>query len=345
MNTMRALLVGCGSISRTWLKAVPGIPGLAVVGLVDVDESRARSRAAEFGLDNAGVHADLGAALEQARPDVVFDCTVPEARVKVIPAALAAGCHVLCEKPLADSLENARRIVEASRRAGRVCAVMQNRRFLPDIARLKALAESGRIGRLTGVDADFYLGAHFGGFRDRMEHVLLLDMAIHHFDMARFISGADPVSVYCREWNPAGSWYDHDANAVAIFEMSNGAVFTYRGSWCAEGMNTSWEADWRVTGERGTAVWRGDGALRAEAVAQAGGFRSELTAVEFPPGLPRYAGGHAGLLADFVRCLRDGREPETVCHDNLRSLAMVFGAIRSATERREVAVSEWLRGR
>ena len=55
--------------------------------------------------------------------------------------------------------------------------------------------------------ADFFIGAHFGGFRDEMAHVLLLDMAIHTFDQARKILGADPVSVYCHEFNPAGSWY------------------------------------------------------------------------------------------------------------------------------------------
>src|SRR6266581_2652143 len=72
------------------------------------------------------------------------------------------------------------------------------------------------------------IGAHFEGFRQHMRHVLLLDMAIHTFDAARLLTGADPVSVYCKEWNPVGSWYDHDASAVAFFEMTNGIVYTYR---------------------------------------------------------------------------------------------------------------------
>ena len=50
-----------------------------------------------------------------------------------------------------------------------------------------------------------------------MPHVLLLEMAIHTFDAARLILGADPVSVYCKEWNPPGSWYKQNASAVAIF--------------------------------------------------------------------------------------------------------------------------------
>ena len=55
-------------------------------------------------------------------------------------------------------------------------------------------------------------------------------------EVHRLLTAADPVSVYCHEWNPAGSWYDHDASAVAFFEMSDGLVYTYRGSWCAEGL-------------------------------------------------------------------------------------------------------------
>ena len=115
-----------------------------------------------------------------------------------------------------------------------------------------------------------------------MEHVLLLDMAIHTFDAARLIAGADPVAVYCKEWNPPGSWYDHDASAVAVFEMSGGIVYTYRGSWCAEGLNTSWECDWRVIGTQGSVTWDGAEAFSAQVISETGAFRSEYDDVEIP---------------------------------------------------------------
>src|SRR5690606_19566584 len=118
--------------------------------------------------------------------------------------------------------------------------------------------------------ADFFLGPHFGGFRDAMDSPLIVDMAIHTFDQARFISGADPVSVYCHEYNPPGSWYAGNASAVCIFEMSDGSLFTYRGSWCAEGFPTSWESDWRATGSRGTARWDGRSMPAAEIVDESG---------------------------------------------------------------------------
>jgi predicted dehydrogenase len=260
--------------------------------------------------------------------------------VGVTLEALAQGCHVLGEKPLADSLEHARQMIEAAQRAGKVFAVIQNRRYDPNIRRLRSFLASGAIGEVTTVNSDFYIGAHFGGFRDRMEHVLLLDMAIHTFDQARLISGADPQAVYCHEWNPAGSWYDHDASAMAIFEMSDGIVYNYRGSWCAEGLNTSWECNWRIIGTRGSVAWDGVGGFRAEVVAETGSFRSKMAEIEVPQvDLLEKTGGHGGVIREFVRCVQAGGAPETVCTDNIKSLAMVFGAVESATYGRRVSIT------
>jgi predicted dehydrogenase len=272
---------------------------------------------------------------------MVFNCTVPEAHAEVTLAALAHDCHVLSEKPLADSMENARRMVDAAERAGTLFAVIQNRRYHPSIRRLSRFLRAGTIGEITTLDSDFYIGAHFGGFRDRMRHVLLLDMAIHTFDAARLIAGADPVSVYCKEWNPLGSWYDHDASAVAIFELQAGdaqpLVYSYRGSWCAEGMNTTWECDWRVIGTKGSITWDGGEQFEAQAVSETGGFRSDYKSVAVPPlGPDDRIGAHAGQIADFCECVRTGRVPETAGADNIKSLAMVFGAIESAAQGREI---------
>ena len=344
-KTLQAVLVGCGGISRTWLQGIQAIDGLQIAALVDLVEEAARQRADEFELE-AQVSADLEAVLSALQPDMVFNCTVPEAHVDVTLAALAHGCHVLSEKPLADSMDNARRMVAAAEQAGRLFAVIQNRRFHPGIRRLSRFLRAGTIGPITTVDSDFYLGAHFGGFRDHMEHVLLLDMAIHTLDAARLIADADPVSVYCKEWNPAGSWYDHDASAVAVFEMRadsspQGLVYTYRGSWCAEGLNTSWECDWRVIGQKGSVVWDGGEAFRAQVVARSGGFRSEYDDVEVPPLDPEdKIGAHGGQIADFVDCVREGRTPETIASDNIKSLAMVLSAIESASKGQEIVV-EW----
>jgi len=171
-----------------------------------------------------------------------------------------------------------------------------------------------------------------------MKHVLLLDMAIHSFDQARLISGADAVAVYCREWNPRGSWYAHDASAIAIFEMSNGIVFTYRGSWCSEGLNTSWQCDWRAIATRGSVSWDGEETFRAQAVDKDEGFIRPMRDVPVPISDRAKKDGHAGCIRDFIECVRAGRVPETVCTDNIKSLAMVFGAIKSAESGKRVVL-------
>ncbi|MGV3721654.1 MAG: Gfo/Idh/MocA family protein [Actinomycetota bacterium] len=336
---LRAVLAGCGSMSAAWLKSAAEVPAVEIVGLVDVNADAARQRAAEF-LPEARVGTDLPAMLDALGPDLVFDCTIPEAHHDVTLTALRHGCHVLGEKPLSVSMERARRMCDAAQEAGKLYAVVQNRRYDLRIRRLRAFIESGALGPLTTVNSDFYIGAHFGGFRDRMDHPLVLDMAIHTFDMARFISGADPVAVYCKEWNPAGSWYDGAASAVAVFEMTGGIVYTYRGSWCSEGHHTSWEAEWRIIGQMGTAHWDGFEAMDAQVVAEETGFRYPTRGVELPPAPARSKdGGHRGLIEEMVHCIRTGATPETVCTDNIKSLAMVFAAIESAQQRREVPVT------
>jgi predicted dehydrogenase len=341
-SPFRVVVVGCGGISSVWLKPVAEMPEIQVVGLVDRIEESARKRAAEFHLESAVIGTDLRQVLKKTTPDIVFDCTVPEAHVDVAVEAFRQGCHVLGEKPLADSMVNARRMVRAAAKAGRTHAIMQNRRYLPEIRIARKLITSERLGALTTLNCDFYIGAHFGGFRDQMRHVLLLDMAIHTFDAARMLCGADPVSVYCKEWNPAGSWYNHDASAVAVFTMSNGLVYTYRGSWCSEGMNTAWESIWHGVGTQGSFRWNGSRDLRAQKVRSADiktGLGLALEDVEAEPFADATGPiGHSGVIADFVKCLREGQTPETVSSDNIKSLAMVFGAIESAEKGREVKV-------
>ena len=335
---LRVLQVGCGGISRLWLEPLRGSSEATVVGFVDIDASAAREAAARYG-DDASAGTDLQAMLALTRPDVVFDCTVPEAHYGVTLAALEAGCHVFGEKPMAGTLAQAQAMVSAAERHGRTFAVMQNRRFDPSIRALRAFLDEGPIGRVTTVHADFFIAPHFGGFREAMRHVLLRDMAIHTFDAARFLTRAEPEAVTCTSWNPPGSWYAHGASAVATFEMTGGVVFTYRGSWCAEGLATPWEGQWRIVGTRGSVVWDGAEGLRCEVVAQPGGLLSEHASVA-TPGLTRTdsRSWHAAAIASFLRAIRAGVAPETVCSDNVRSLAMVFAACDSADAQRRVAV-------
>ncbi|WP_421724408.1 Gfo/Idh/MocA family protein [Bauldia sp.] len=334
---MRVIQVGCGLISGRWLDAIRAHGDLEPVALVDVDQDAAREAAASRGFD-VPIFADAHDALANVAADVVFDCTPPKVHRDVTLAALGAGRHVFGEKPMAEEMDEARAMVDAAHASGKTYAVMQNRRFDPNIRALRAFIESGAIGRLTTVDAEFYISPHFGGFRETMNHVLLLDMAIHTFDAARFLTGANAEAVYCHEWNPRGSWYAHGASASAIFEMTDGIVFNYLGSWCAEGLHTAWEGSWRLIGERGSITWDGATGLRCQVVEGSGAFINNQVDI---PG-PKLVEGepdtwHDRAIRDFVDKISRSATPETVCDDNIHSLAMVLGAIESSKRGARVA--------
>lgn len=330
MNEFEVMVVGCGEIAGIWVDYAVESGNAEVVALVDLDRGRSERMADEHGVD-ADIFEDVDRALNERDVDLVFNLTSPEAHQDIGLKCLAEGCHVFSEKPLAESIEGAREIVDASRRHRRTYAVMQNRRYTEGIRKLKDLVSSGRIGSPGYVTADFYLGPHWGsGFRESMEDPLLLDMAVHTFDQARFITDADPRAVYCHEFNPLGSWYDGDAAADCVFEMSDGSVFSYRGSWCAEGAPTSWESRWRVMGSEGTALWDGKGDPCAEVVeSDEDEFLNEFERIESNLSWNGKE-GHEGCLDDMFAHLKRGTRPPTDCTDNIRSFAMVLGAIESA---------------
>lgn len=317
---------------------------LEIVGLVDIDTEQARSRVEEFSLSKAIVGDNLEEMIDRTDADLVFDVVVPAARVDVVTKALAKGCHVLSEKPLASSLGDARKLLERAKAAERLHAVIQNRRYIEPVRRIRSFIESGVIGDITSIHADFFLAPHFGGFREEMKHVLLLDMAIHTFDAGRFIAGENAVSVLAQEWEPKNSWWAQGASAAAFFRMHSGAIFTYRGCWCADGLMTSWESEWRIVGTRGSLSWDGYDDLRAEKIGsgEMEGLFNSTQYVEVPPYDPDTDGGvdgHFGVMRDFIEAARRGGMPETVSSENIKSLAMTLAAIDSSEMDRRVDVA------
>ncbi len=331
-------------MAKGWLRALQSASDrsrdVEIVGLVDLDLSVAKALAAEFGLEGAVIDTDLGSVIEATQADMLFDVVVPSARFAVVSTALKLGCHVLSEKPLATSMDEAKALLTLSAETGRVHAVVQNRRFIAGIRRLRRAVEAGLIGDVSGIHCDFFIAPHFGGFREAMDNVLLLDMAIHTFDAARFVSGKHPLSVYCVESNPSGSWYAHGASANAIFKLSGDAVFTYRGSWCAEGRRTSWESAWRLVGSKGMITWDGEETFEATVAGNEPGLLRGQQILPMPMAPDEdETHGHRSVLAEFIDAVKSGRKPETVSDDNIKSLSMVFGAIESARTGLPVSIS------
>ena len=230
MKKIRTLQVGCGSICNAWLSVLKDEPDIEICALVDINEKAASDIRGKYGFD-CDIFTDLKIALNAKSPDLVIDNTLPGAHFTVVTTALEYGCHVFGEKPMADSFENAVKMVKTAEKSKKEYFVMQNYRYNRNIRSFTDILKSGLIGDPGFISADFFMGPHFHGFRDIMDSPLILDMAIHTFDSARMITGCDPVSVYCHEFDPPGSWYKGCSSACCIFEMTNHLVFSYNGSW------------------------------------------------------------------------------------------------------------------
>ncbi|WP_405854287.1 Gfo/Idh/MocA family oxidoreductase [Streptomyces sp. NBC_01515] len=327
-HPLRVLVVGAGSMGQQWLTTVTAAPETELVGIVDLDPDTARRSAADLGRPDLPVDSDAVALAADTGAQGIINVTVPVAHHPVTTAALFAGLPVLGEKPIADTLAHALSLAAASEVSGELFMVSQSRRWNPQLFALRGmLGELGAIGTLT---TEFFKAPHMGGFREEMAYPLLIDMAIHAFDSARFLLGADPVSAYCQAYNPPWSWYDGDAAASAVFEMEGGTRYAYSGSWCSPGAETSWNGTWRASGEKGSAQWDGD----TEPVLVADVQPAER------PGSP-YS-DIAGALRVFVESLRTGSTPMGEVHENTMSLAMVEAAVESARTGQRVLVDDVL---
>ncbi|WP_405476350.1 Gfo/Idh/MocA family protein [Streptomyces canus] len=327
-NPLRVVVVGAGAMGQNWLTAVTDEPGTELVGIADLDLDVARRSAAGLGRPDLPVGADAVALAADTDAQALVNVTVPAAHHPVTAAALFAGLPVLGEKPVADTLGRALSLAAASEVTGELFMVSQSRRWNRQLFALRGMLEElGAIGSLT---TEFFTSPHFGGFREEMAYPLLIDMAIHTFDSARFLLGAEPVSAYCQAYNPPWSWFSGDAAASAVFEMEGGARYVYNGSWCSPGAETSWNGAWRASGEKGSALWDGDN-------------EPVLVADIRPAERPRSPyEGVGGALRVFAESLRTGSTPMGEVHENTMSLAMVEAAVLSARTGQRVLLDDVL---
>lgn len=338
---IKILQIGCGAISSAWLTSLVQRDDVEICGLVDINRESALKKAVDFNICSP-VFTDVNEAIEVTKPDIAVDNIIPSRRLWLARLCLSSGLHVFSEKPLADDIGNAKQIISLSDKYKREFFVMQNRRFNTGMFSYKNALQSGVIGDIGYLGAEFFHDPHFGGFRDEMDSPLLLDMAIHTFDQARFLLGKDPVSVFCKEYNPGWSWYKGNAAAVCVFAFEDGTVFNYTGSWCAPGLKTSWDSGWRASGSKGTSQWNGTDFPTAEVSEQSDNVKHpcdkpiELEKVEC------IQSGHSGCIDDMIKSIKFGRRAITDCRDNIKSLAMVFAAIMSSAQNREVQIKEIL---
>ena len=245
---VRIIQVGAGSMGRAWLQVIADSDRAELVGLVDLNTDTARQAADSTGFTDVWVAGSLEELFDQVDAQAVLNVTIPAAHAGVSTTALLHGLPVLCEKPLAESVSQALSMIAAAELSGQLLMVSQSRRYWRNLSAFRQ--QIARLGPIGTVDCTFFKAPHLGGFREEMPFPLLVDMAIHQFDLARDLTGSEPVAVYCNSYNPSWSWYAGDAAAQVLFEFAGGSRFSFSGNWCSPGLETSWNGGWRVSGER-----------------------------------------------------------------------------------------------
>ena len=328
MSKLRAILSGVGGHGASWVGTVAASSDVEAVALADPDAEALAKAGERLGVPAELRFGDLGTATDAVKADFVISATPPALHLQQAETAFRTNLDLLIEKPLAATLEEARRMVELAADAGRTLAVAQQRRFEVGPMALAQAVRDGTIGEIGGGQLAFFLRAEFPGtFRETMPHVLLVDMAIHHVDLLRHVLKRDVKRVYCEEFNPPGSPYEREAALHMILTFEGGVRIGYSGDWSASGRPDGWHGRWRLQGAEGSLHLDADGG--PVVAASCGSFGRDATSRELP--LPQAElWGQQALLQDFTTSLRERREPVTVGHDNLKSLAAVLAAVESA---------------
>ena len=329
---MRVIQVGIGGMGNAWLGAVQRSPQVDFAGFVEIDADIARAQAQAYGLDKSRIFDSLPAALEQVDADAVINITPPQFHREVTVTALEAGLPVLQEKPLAGTLDDAHAIAAAAKSTGVLCSVAQNYRYRPLTQTVKRVLESGELGAVAAVAAEFYKGPHFGGFREEMPHPLIIDMSIHHFDLMRFFLGGDAQTIHASSWNPPWSWFAGDASASAQIGFANGVQVAYNGSWCSQALETSWNANWRFECERGVLLARDDRVTIQRLLSVGDGPGALVNQHGVPEDIPLIdmpLEGQDYLLQEFYEAVTQGGRTATTAQDNIHTMELVFGVVHA----------------
>ena len=316
---MKVIQVGIGGMGNAWLQAVLASPVVEYAGFVEINPAVAAAQVEKYGLDSRRIYKSLGEALQATEADGIINVTPPQFHQAVSIEALEAGLPVLSEKPLADTRQAAQEIVDAANRTGVLHMVTQNYRYKPPIQTLKKALDSAVAGTIGAVHVEFFKGPHFGGFREEMAYPLIIDMAIHHFDLMRFFLGNDPVALFGRSWNPPWSWFKGDASAAVVLDFANGVTVSYDGSWCSQGRETDWNANWRFDCSKGVVAM-----VNSQVYTQ-------LTGAEPVPvdTVSMERTDQAYLLHEFYTAVIHHTPAVTTCQDNIKSLGIVFDVVQS----------------
>jgi myo-inositol 2-dehydrogenase/D-chiro-inositol 1-dehydrogenase len=333
MRRIGFAVVGAGVIGRIHARNVAARRDAELRWIVDVDAARGAALAAEHGARSATALAPM---LDDPAVDVVIVGSSTDVHEAHVLACVAAGKALLCEKPIADSLDGARRCLDAVRRAGTIAAVGFNRRFDAHHLRVHDRVRAGEIGAVemlhfvsrSPTDSEPAAAARAGG--------MLREKGTHHYDLACWLAASEPVQVYASGdclIDPRHAEHGDVDTAALVLRFASGAIATF-----AFSRRTGYGCDemFEVNGARGmlrserqpslgVTLWQGDRVI-ADGV-HAGWYE-------------RFAPTYAAELDALVAAVRDRVPLRPDLEDGMRAQAIAEAAVASLASGQPVAIRD-----
>ena len=245
MNKLRVGIIGLG-IGRHHIRGYQSHPNAEVAAIADLDETRLKVSGDEYKIEHR--YRDAQEMLTQEKLDVVSVCTPNKFHKPLTIAALEAGCHVLCEKPMAMNTAEARAMLDAAKRAGKRLMINFSYRFSAPSWAVKAQVDAGALGDIYFARTIWHRRRGIPGFggwfgqKDLAGGGPIIDLGVHRLDLALWLMGyPKPVWVLASTYNTIGSRiakekgakFDVEDLGVALIKFENGATLELEASWAA----------------------------------------------------------------------------------------------------------------
>jgi predicted dehydrogenase len=336
---LRLVQIGVGGWGETWLDRTCASPEWELVAIVDADPATLAAARERKGLPLGMCFGSVAEAAAAVAADAALVVVPVEAHLAVASEAFGVGWHVLVEKPLADTMANARELVARGESAGLTVMVSQNYRFRRGAEHLTRIMAEGWLGPVHFASVQVHKELHFvrpdvqQGFS---AYRFARDAAVHHLDQIRACLGVEVARVYGRSHNPEWSWFKEPPMICGLLDLEGGGVVDFYGSWIARGFKTSFDGDWQVECANGQVRWSGNRifvrAVEPWLTIQMDGFLEREDGwmeAELPLDVSE---DRSRVLEVFHECLLAGREPPTSGRDNLRTAALSFALEDSARD-------------
>lgn len=337
---LRIGIIGCGAIAEyLHVPDYAAAPEAELVAFCDVIKGKAESLAKRYAPE-AKIYTDYKALLKDGAVDAVSVCLPNILHGPVSIAAAKSGCHVLVEKPMATSLEEAKAMVAAAKKAGVLLMVNQSQRRFAAHRKAKEVLESGIMGKILHVTAMFgHMGPEYWSptgkwfFQKKLARFgAMADLGVHKADLVRYLTGKEIVEVSAAYGTLEKKHTDVEDNFVATIKFADGTLGTLASSWTVKGMDANYMILHCANGTLEVG-WLPEKPLVAQMT------RPECEIV-FP--IPAPLNGEAGWGLDiggaFCRAVMGLEKPYCSGEEGMKSLAVILAAEKAADTGRTVKV-------